>query len=357
VARKACRARPGLFGDDLPGDPPWDPIPSSRAPAPAIPAGAQQGRPTRTPAPATADARRLQASAFRRIWSTLLDYRDWVSYLYVPILVPILVLLPYVAIKAYHRSHRLNQLVKSFSQGTRDLEMLAELLESDPPVWAGEQPERVHKLDPPDLKGFAILQDSRIFDLREWQPGGSGNGAENSRAYVYRRLKVVKERDEPGANEFRLHLLPTSPRTAVRFPPQELRPRLLMSDVESPGTGQGECRWEVSYDFQKVPTGEFVDIRMEELSHGEYLEHGTSSSAVAFPVQARTAELTTWILMPRRKEYQSWRITRHEVGKPEKKEPVRVVTEYLADDYTILSFKLLALDPGWIYEVRWVYKK
>jgi hypothetical protein len=37
-------------------------------------------------------------------------------------------------------------------------------------------------------------------------------------------------------------------------------------------------------------------------------------------------------------------------------EAVRVVTEYLANDHTILAFKLLALKPGYVYEVSWVYK-
>ena len=35
---------------------------------------------------------------------------------------------------------------------------------------------------------------------------------------------------------------------------------------------------------------------------------------------------------------------------------MKVVTEYLAEDSTILAFKLLSLDPGWTYEVGWVYK-
>jgi hypothetical protein len=63
-----------------------------------------------------------------------------------------------------------------------------------------------------------------------------------------------------------------------------------------------------------------------------------------------------WVLMPRGREYQDFRIRRHETGKPEKAEAVHVVTEYLAKDYTILAFKLLALKPGWTYEVNWVYK-
>src|SRR5262249_32939453 len=35
VCRKACRAQPDLFGTDLPGNAPWDPIPTPRAAAPS----------------------------------------------------------------------------------------------------------------------------------------------------------------------------------------------------------------------------------------------------------------------------------------------------------------------------------
>ena len=122
VGRKACRAHPDLFGADLPGNAPWDPIPAPRGAAPPV-AVAMPGRgPSREPVAATVEARTLQASALRRIWSTLLDYRDWVSYVYVPLLVPILFLLPYFVVKSYQRSQRVNHLIESLSQGSRDLE-------------------------------------------------------------------------------------------------------------------------------------------------------------------------------------------------------------------------------------------
>jgi hypothetical protein len=60
--------------------------------------------------------------------------------------------------------------------------------------------------------------------------------------------------------------------------------------------------------------------------------------------------------MPRGREYGSFRISRHEIGKPEKTEAVHLVNEYLGDDFTILAFKLMALKPGWTYVVTWVYK-
>jgi hypothetical protein len=173
---------------------------------------------------------------------------------------------------------------------------------------------------------------------------------------VYRRLKVVKQRENTGNKVFRLHLLPTSPTAAIRFPSQLLQPKLRMSDVESSVPGEEECRWEADFDFRRVAPGEFVDLIVEERSSGHYLQRGPSVSALTFQVQVATAELTTWILMPRAKEYRDFRVSRHENGKPDSVEPVRVVTEYLPEDYTILAFKLLALKPGWTYEVSWSYK-
>jgi hypothetical protein len=357
VGRKACSARPDLFGGDIPANAPWDPIPAARGVAPPVPAAAAPphgaGRPA---APATVEARTLQASTFRRIWSTLLDYRDWVSWIYVPIIIPILIMLPWMVAKSLERSHRLNELIKSLSQGSRDLVKMSELLESDPTPWTGEVPEKVRKLDEIDLKGFQILQDSRIIDLRTWKPAEARNGDSASLAYIYRRLKVFEHSDNTGSKIFRVHLLPTSPRTAVRFPTQRIQPRLRMSNLEGSAADQEECQWEVSYDFRHVPAGQFVDLLMDEHSPGHYLDRGQNGAALAFLVQAETAELTMWILMPRGKEYRNFGIIRHETAKPEKVEAVKMVTEYLADDLTIVAFKLLALKPGYIYAVSWVYK-
>jgi predicted acylesterase/phospholipase RssA len=357
VGRKACRAHPDVFGADLPDNAPWDPVPAPRSAASAPPTVGRLDGPSKAPAATKADARTLQRSAVRRIWSTLMDLRDWVSYVYVPILVPILVLLPYVAYTAYERSHRLNKLVQTFAQGTRDLEKLNAMLESKPAAWTeGEKAERVDNLDAPDLKGFEILQDSRIFDLRAWQPGLAGKSAPDSRAHIYRRLKVVKQGKSPESNLLRLRLIPDSPKTFVRFPPQQLQPKLRMSPKDSSVPGQEKYRWEASFDFHDVPAGEFVDLLVEELSPGHYLQGGENGTAISFVVQAETAELTAWILMPRGREYENFRISRHQTGKSEEPEPVHPVTEYLEKDFTILAFKLLALKPGWTYEVTWFYK-
>jgi hypothetical protein len=310
----------------------------------------------RAPAAETAEARTLQASALRRIWSTLLDYRDWTSYVYVPILLPILVLLPYVIAKSYERSHRINQIVESLSQGSRDLEQMTRLLEARSTPWSGVPFEEIDKEIDEHVQGFEILQDSRIMDLRSWNPSEAGETDPNSLSFGYRRLKVVKLPNGAADNLFGVNLIANDPNTAVRFPPQVLQPKLCKAKLHNASAGERKSRWQAAYDFRKVPAGEPVDLIVEYYSPGQYLQRSGGGTVLPFLVRAPTAELTMWILLPAGKEYKSWRIVRHPQGKPQDVERVRVVTEYLAEDFTILAFKLLSLKPGYMHEVQWFYK-
>jgi hypothetical protein len=292
----------------------------------------------------------------RRIWSTLLDRRDWTSYIYVPLIVPIVVLGPYLAVRLHQRSQHINHLVESFSQGSRDLGQMSRLLDGRQEPWSGVPAEDVRSVAESDIQGFEILQDSRIFDLRSWKPVKPAESDPGSLAFCYRRLKVLKQPESAGNHVFHVDLLATSPQTAVRFPTQQLQPKLSMSRMEDAPPDQKNYRWRASYDFQHVPAGEFVDLLVEYHSPGQYLQRGENGTALVFPIRATTAELTTWIFMPEGKEYQSFGIIRYETGKPEKAETVKLVTEYLADDFTIIAFKLLSLKAGYTYEVSWTYR-
>jgi hypothetical protein len=169
-------------------------------------------------------------------------------------------------------------------------------------------------------------------------------------------LKILKQPENTGNNLFRMRLLPTSPLAQVRFPPQQLRPRLRMSRVEGAVPGEKKCLWEASVDFRGVPAGEFVDLIYEHLSPGEFLRSTEGSASLAVEIRAKTAELTRWILLPEGKTYRSFRLIRYEAGKPETAEEVKIITEYLAEDRTTLAYKLLSLEPGYVYEVTWYYE-
>ena len=285
-----------------------------------------------------------------------MDYRDWVSYIYVPIIIPLMIMLPYAAYKVYRHSYKVNQLIKSLAQDSPDVDLMSQLLDAPMKPWTGEQAEEVGEMTEPDLKGFQILEDSYILDLRKWNPANAGKADVGSYLYGYRRLKVWKLRKETGNNLFRLRLHPTSPLTRVRFPPQELRPKLRVHREESGATGAEHCRWEMSVDCEKVVPGDLVEILEEHLSPGDFVHDNGASATLAFEPQGKTAELTRWILMPEGREYKRHRLLRYEKGKPETGEVFKFATEYVEKDYTILAFKLLALEPGYVYELTWYYK-
>ncbi len=60
--------------------------------------------------------------------------------------------------------------------------------------------------------------------------------------------------------------------------------------------------------------------------------------------------------MPKGKAYRNFHIIRYRTGEPDRVEEVQIVTKYLAEDSTILAYKLLSVDGGYTYEVTWHYK-
>ena len=182
VGRKACRARPDLFGAELPGQR----LPGTRFLAtrrgshwPGGPARfhralpAEDGRAENRRRPRSRRGRcrpRPSGASGVRCWTTGTGsptstcrswFRSWSCC-------------PYFVVKSYQRSQRINQLVESLSQGSRDLEVMSRLLEGPMKPWSGEAAEEVRDFDEPDFTGFEILQDSRIIDLRNWKPTAEG---------------------------------------------------------------------------------------------------------------------------------------------------------------------------------------
>jgi len=349
VGRKVCRSRPDVFGADLPAGPPWDPIPAPPSAAPA-------DSPARVTASVTAEARTMQKSAIRRLWSTLLDFRDWTSYIYVPILVSLLVVLPYVSVKLYQHTRRINQLVESLTQSSQDLQQMSRLIQGPVERWTSGTATATPDTARHDHAGFTILQDLRILDLRNWRPPGTGKSP--AYLYGYRRLKVLRQKGDTTNHLFTIGVLASSPDTKVRFPAQVLSPTLHSRDLHDSAGGGGVPRthWEVYADFTKVPPGEAVDLMYEHEGPGLFVREVNGSATLSFDVEVETVELTRWLLLPQGQRFRSYRLVRYQVGKPETAEDVYVVTQYLARDHSILAFKLLALQAGYTYDLTWFYR-
>jgi hypothetical protein len=148
-------------------------------------------------------------------------------------------------------------------------------------------------------------------------------------------------------------VLVSGARTRLDF---ELAPTLYAQPVDTAGDGEKLVRFEIGADFQKVPSGESVDLIYEHCSPGLFLRSGIESTTLSFDIEVETIELTRWLLLPLGREYKNFQLIRYETGKPETTEKVNITTEYLAKDYTILAFKLLSLKPGFTYELTWYYR-
>ncbi|WP_035614135.1 patatin-like phospholipase family protein [Haloferula sp. BvORR071] len=346
VGRKVCRSRPEVFGQDLPEGPPWEPssVAAKSAPVPSPPRGQTA---------VTAEARALQAAAIRRVWSRFFDRRDWVSFLYIPVIVPLLFCLPSISYHYYKRFVRLNNLTLSYAQGSPDLAQLDRMLDGEPmKPWKGVPSEEGHAAAAPDLTGFKVLSDSRITDLRAWNPAAVGTVNPDSRVYVYRRVSVVKLPELKGPAFFPIRLILAGAEGEVRFPTQP-NPAKVVKTLLADGK---RYRWDAVFDLTKAPAGVPIDLITEIQSPGIFLRGNESSTGMSFSIEAETAELSQWVLMPVKRKHGSFRYIRYQKDQPETAEEKRFVTQYLAKDHSILAFKLLSLDPGYEHEISWNYE-
>ncbi len=359
VGRKACGERPDLFGGDLPRNPPWDPtIPAPRSGERADLMATRVGDHSRAPVAATVEARTLQASAIRRIWSSLFDHQDWTSYAYLPLLAVFFILLPTRAYWYYKNGQQNQRLIEWLYQGNPDLAEVRKILELPLTIWpkgSGATPEERASFDESTNGGFKIVKETLIADLRLWNPTDLGS----SMVQYVRRESVFKQTDE--TNVLSVQLLPTNADrqvTQVRFPSQQPQPTLFKTpDMPSLEPGIKTCIWGVSYDFSGVPKGQIEELESIAQSSGTSVGRDWTGGHLRFHVRADTAQLGMWILMPTGKSYTSWLLTRTETAaeKPGEVEAVKPVQEFGEYDPTIIGFQLVSLKPGDSYEVSWTY--
>ena len=196
---------------------------------------------------------------------------------------------------------------------------MSRLLDGPMKPWIGEAAEEVPDLGEPDFTGFERPPGLAHHRLPRTgtrpRPGKSDSG---SLVYGYRRLKVLKRPENTGNNVFRMRRARRPvPGRRSGSRPRSCRPRLRMSQLESDVAGEKQCRWQASCDFQSVPAGEYVDLIYEHSPPGNSCDTARAPTSLAVPIQAETAEVTRWFLMPEGKEYRSFRILRYKTGKPE----------------------------------------
>ncbi len=351
VARKQCRTRPDLYGSNLPSTPPWDPMKGSDAAgsqhAKTAPSEESLSRDASPPVSAlvTRQAQQLRRSAGRRVWSTLLDLRDWPTYVYIPLLFLLLVVFP-VQVYRYRRDANTNALiVDAITHGSPDFRKIFEIVERSTPAWTPLPVQDVSHASPKgDYRGFKFVSDTSFVDLRDWR------SKTRDVAHYYRRVRIRKL-----ANEDRLVLqYPRLPFDRIDFQagPEKLKPVVRRVPPEA---GEGKTTWELEFDLSGVRAGSPTDIEIEATVHDFEARKGERENWLRYSPAAPTEQASLWVLFPESRPYKDYRLIRYATADPSK--PEEIETQFTIDrPYgSIIAWSIVNAEPGYVYECEWTW--
>jgi predicted acylesterase/phospholipase RssA len=347
AARQQLRTKPDSFGKTLPPLPPWNPMA-----APSSPREQLAGTPAvqaALPAPVggvSADARLLRRSAERRIWSTLLDFRDWTSYLCLPILILLFVILPIQSWRFYWQARKDATVVEAITQSDPDFRKVLELVHQG----------RVRDFAPQEVKdqaeptsiasqGYEFVSDTHIVDLRNWRPD------KRDTAYYFRRLRVRKT-----GKDDRLVIQYVQPfnRVDFRCGPEKLKPAVHRVPARP---GQRNVTWEVEFDFSDVQPGRVTEVTIEAHVHEVAAMAGKGETWLRYRPQVKTKDALVWLLFPEDRPYQHYSLTRYPVANPGPSEPIE--TRYTINHPygSIIAWMVINPEVGYSYECQWTWQE
>ncbi|WP_165251418.1 patatin-like phospholipase family protein [Paludisphaera soli] len=352
VARQACRSRPDVFGDVLPDGPPWDPMPEKPRKLGRI--LSWRDRPAND---GTVLARQLQASASRRIFSTLLDWRDAMTYVFLPFMLLLLLAGPYLLYRTYVSSTGVRQALGLVAEGSPDEARLLSLVRDGPVASLdGLTPVPADRFAPTDYRGFEFLSDSHIVDLRRWERSAAPwPAASEPQVYQHRRYLVRRTEVENAGDHLRFHLTSRSPDLVVNFLNKNLSPVLRRTEPE-PTEGDGVTyRWELDLDFSGVPHGEVVEVVVEQIYRGPEIRAGrVGVNSLVHVSNGVTKVASMWILMPSRRPAGRLSLIGYKIDAPEERRPIRPTRMFEVLDGAVVGWQIIGPDPDTTYEGHWI---
>jgi hypothetical protein len=290
-------------------------------------------------------ARKLQNSSQRRVWSTLFSFRDPLTYLWAPLMLAILLALPYMWTQLQESSYRQQLILTAISETSplyqELLGMIFGEVETDYPAVEFEE---VTELEPADASGIEILSYSYIFDLRTWDEGD----ADSRRLGGHERVLMRRSTENSEQTEIRFQI--TTPDEELRFQvhPQRLKP--VFSRMQLP---DGRYVWELKLDFSEIPLNEDIEFVMDGYLPSNRAADDEQGAFFDFPVFMDAGLVQVWMLMPEQREFYNLRISGYAADRPEFREtivPNEIVELPLG---SLVTFQLINPPPNSRYECRW----
>jgi hypothetical protein len=209
----------------------------------------------------------------------------------------------------------------------------------------------VRELAPVDYKGFEVIADMRVFDFRPWKPSAGRASAEHSWAHGYRRVRVQKL--EATANRFvmlgRIKTTEIDLRSLADRVPMKVR--LLRNTAQKAETALNV--FEIEFDLSKVPVRTVVDLSFE---YSDRTLRPANWQTLDFYVDADTALLSLWLLMPYDLPVKDFDVYRFSSGKDPVPETIAPSQQITLMNGRIAAFSVASAKPGFVYEFRPTFK-
>jgi predicted acylesterase/phospholipase RssA len=345
VARKQTKELASEFGLEIPTSPPWDPFAQ----------GADQDS-TRTEGMgdlsdkqlALGTARDMRSSSKRKIWSRLLSFRDWPTYLWVPLIACVALSLPYTLYKSRKRAHQQDMVLTAISETSPLYREILELLEGKPiPAQQAVKFQEVSKMQPSDLTGYEVVSDTRIYDLRRW----TAEQRSNTSPFVHQRVRIRRMKEAGDETHLRVQAKTIGSELHIHCKTQSLHPAVSRMRNED-----GTFTWEFDLDFTHVPIGVGQDVVFEGYVHSEIAEHDEDDGRIAFTILTDTGLAQVWMLMPEGRTYDYFEMSSFPIDAPEAARVFIPDSKIELPLGSIAMFRIIDPDTKYRYECRWKWQ-
>ena len=342
VARMVCRKNRTLGDAELPDAPPWAPIPEGDLTTHNV----EDAMPFE-PSGATRLSRQIRKSSRRRVWTTLLNWRDWPSYLYLAIVFVLLFYLPLQVYQLYRKSEMQEKIIKSIASGDPDIRQILDLATSDPTLgWISEEVRE--RPEPTDVsyEGVEVLTHSRFYDLRRWHPHEESLDRQGH-VYVRDRITLKLMESYDGDGHVTIQFPSKVENLEFRQPNDELQG--IISRISEPVEVRGQKRtiYELEYDLSNVSLEEPMTIEVELL-----LSHPKITRA-PFVTHAKTDLISVWLLFPADRPYRTYSLVSYPV---DGSAAPKIMDNRYAIDHpygSLIGWSVVNPKEDHVYECRW----
>jgi len=288
----------------------------------------------------------LRRSSRRKIWSTLLDFGDWTSWIYLILGFVLLVWLPIRFWRMHRHEQMLTSVINSIAKGDPDIRLVLDLVENDPlRDWKPIDVTEATELRPVHVGDIDVLSRSRIIDLRKaWV----GQGARDGHGVVQMRDRLTI-RIPDGATDPAITLRTSNVVRELEYRQPRNQPQIVVRRGFEEVAGEKLARYELTCDLATAPRGVPVTLEIATSVRFPRLEPGR----MPFLLEHPTDLLTVWMLFPEDHPYHTYQLLRHPSGESAATEPL--ASRYTIDHPygTLIGWSVITPEPGTLYECRW----